>query len=77
MGVPVAKQAWGAALVLAALLLACDESYEGANGSPCLKNQDCASDHCVATVCQPKPVFNGQASGGAGGDSGSAGAAGE
>lgn len=66
----MARLAW---LAAALALLACDEAHEGANGSPCLKNSDCASDHCVATVCEPKPVFGGAGSGGSGGSGGSAG----
>jgi hypothetical protein len=65
------------ALAFAVALLGCDESNEGANGSPCLKNKDCASNRCVATTCQPQPVFGGQAAAGEAGAGGEAGAAGE
>jgi hypothetical protein len=68
----VADRRW-AGVLLGALLLACDEPNEGANGSPCLKNRDCASDRCVATTCQPKPAFGGAAEEGAAGETGSAG----
>ncbi len=64
-------------LLLGALLLgACDESNEGANGAPCLKNRDCASNRCVATICQPMPSFEGESAGsGGGGDGGQGGEA--
>ena len=52
-----------AALVaLAASVGGCgDEDERGPNGTPCLRNRDCASDHCIATTCQAKPVFQGAA----------------
>ncbi len=53
------------ALAALALLVACDDAGQGSNGSPCLKNADCASDRCVATLCQPKPAFGAEADAGA------------
>lgn len=60
MGGRVASRALGLGAALAlgfAGLVGCEEANEGANGSACLKNRDCASEHCVATICQPKPTF--------------------
>ncbi|RYE91938.1 MAG: hypothetical protein EOO75_07795 [Myxococcales bacterium] len=55
-----------AEITAVALLLAAacgDEDERNPNGSACLKNRDCASDRCVAALCQARPAF--QAGGGA------------
>lgn len=67
----MARSRFAVMVFLGALSLgACDESNDGANGAPCLKNRDCASNRCVATICQPMPTFEGESagSGGSGGE---------
>lgn len=44
-------------LLLAALAAGCDEGGDAANGAPCLRNDDCSSNRCIANTCRPMPQF--------------------
>ncbi|MCC6528441.1 MAG: hypothetical protein IT373_37695 [Polyangiaceae bacterium] len=43
------------ALVVAAAAAAC--SRHRVNGQPCMRNSDCASEICLASLCQAPPVY--------------------
>ncbi|MBI4950585.1 MAG: hypothetical protein HY908_00990 [Myxococcales bacterium] len=43
------------ALVVAAAAAAC--SRHRGNGQPCMRNSDCASEICLASLCQAPPVY--------------------
>ena len=68
----------GIALVVSVLgVTACDFGVAQPNNSPCTKNDDCESKHCIASVCRAAPQFGGASAGAAGtGAAGSSGGGG-